>query len=269
MVFHQRSFNAGDYLVAIREFLSSRQVFTAEDFAAQFPGSQTDRNLLSRAVANGSVDKVRRGVYVSKVGRFTGVAADPRDVALAVAPDAVLSFTSALQLLGVAHNLTRQVQFFTSTSVRTFDYDGTRYLPYRTHGAFKAAQSILTPAGRSYQVTSKEQTVIDCLTNVAAAGGPDNLAHSLAGLPQLDTNLAIVSAANAAHSVRARLGWVLDTKRGDWRVPDGTLTMLFSSLGAGPYYFWSATAPKDSYWVRRWKLYLPHPEQEMASWLTS
>ncbi|MCL2736540.1 MAG: hypothetical protein FWD75_07925 [Propionibacteriaceae bacterium] len=255
--------------MAIQEFLTSRQVFTAESFASRFPGSQTDRNLLSRAVANGTVDKVRRGVYVSRTGRFTGLAADPLDVALAVAPDAVFCYTSALYLLGAAHNLTRQVQFFTNTPVRTFDYDGTRYLPYRLHDTPKATQSVLTPEGRSYQVTSREQALTDCLTDVAAAGGPDNLLHSLGALTRIDTNLAVETAADAPHSVRSRLGWVLEARRDDWRVPDGTLTTLASSLGVGPYYFWSATAPKDSYWVRRWKLYLPHPAEEMASWLTS
>lgn len=255
--------------MAIQEFLTSRQVFTAEDFAAQFPGSQTDRNLLSRAVANGSVDKVRRGVYVSRIGRFTGVAADPLDVALAIAPDAVFCYTSALHLLGAAHNLTRQVQFFTNTPAKAFDYDGTRYLPYRLHDTPKATQSVLTPEGRGYQVTSRQQTLIDCLTNLTAAGGPDNLLHSLAGLTRIDTSLAIGTAADAPHSVRSRLGWVLDTKRADWRVSDDTLAKLASSLGTGPYYFWSAAAPKDSFWVKRWKLYLPRPEQEMASWITS
>jgi len=255
--------------VAIQEFLSSRQVFTAKDFATQFPGSQTDRNLLSRAVVNGTVDKVRRGVYVSKTGRFTGVATDPLDVAVAVARDAVFGFTSALQLLGAAHNVTRQVQFFTGTPVKAFEYDGTRYVPHRAHGTSKDIQTILTPAGRSYLTTTREQTLIDCLTSVAAAGGPDNLLHSLASLPRIDTSLTTKLAGSAPHSVRARLGWVLETKSNDWRVPDDALRTLISSLGAGPYYFQSVTAPKDSYWVRRWKLYLPHPEEEMASWLTS
>ncbi|MCL2784826.1 MAG: hypothetical protein FWD55_05205, partial [Propionibacteriaceae bacterium] len=115
----------------------------------------------------------------------------------------------------------------------------------------------------------KEQTLIDCLINVGAAGGSDNLLHSLGSLTRLDAVLAAEMAVSASHSARARLGWVLETKGDDWRVLDDTVTKLATSLGAGPYYFWSATAPKDSFWVKRWKLYLPHSEEEMASWLTS
>jgi predicted transcriptional regulator of viral defense system len=255
--------------LAIREFLSARQVFTAEEFAARFPGSQTDRNLLSRAVANGSVEKVRRGVYVSKSGRFKGVAADPFGVAAAIASDSVFCYTSALRLLGAAHDLTRQVQFFTATPVKPLTYDGIDYLPYHPKGTRLTPQNVLTQTGCGYRVTTKEQTLIDCLTGMAAAGGPDSLLHSFASLTRLDADLAATATASAAHSVRARLGWTLETKRHDWRVSGDTLTWLATSLGAGPYYFWPSTAPRDRYWVRRWKLYLPHPEQEMASWLAT
>lgn len=254
--------------MAIRGFLAERQVFTAAEFATRFPGSQTDRNLLSRAVANGTVDKVRRGVYVSKAGRFTGVVADPFDVAVAAAPDAVFCYTSALELLGAAHNVTRQVQFFTGSGVGAFAYDAVRYLPYRPKGTRLPPREVLAPTGRGYHVTSKEQTVVDCLADVAAAGGPDNLLHSLAALTRLDADLTAKTAAASAHSVRARLGWTLETARDQWRVPDETLTQLAGSLGAGPYYFWRAATPRERYWVKRWRLYLPHPEQEMVSWLT-
>jgi predicted transcriptional regulator of viral defense system len=255
--------------VAIQEFLGERQVFTAAEFAQRFPRSQTDRNLLSRAVANGTVDKVRRGAYVSKTGRFAGAAADPFDVALAVTPDAVFCYTSALSLLGAAHNVTRQVQFYTAARIKAFAYDGVRYLPYRAQGTRLAPQGVLNATGRGYRVTNKEQTVIDCLANIAAAAGPDNLLHSLASLSRLDAALVAATAASAAHSVRARLGWALEAKQAQWRVADETLAALAGSLGAGPYYFWRATAPRDHYWAKRWRLYLPHPEQEMASWLVN
>jgi len=253
--------------VAIREFLATRQAFSAEEFAARFPDSQTDRNLLTRAVRRGTVEKVRRGVYVSKTGRFEGTTVDPFDVALAVAPDAVFCYDSALQLLGIAHNLTNRVQFFSADRITSFSYDGTRYLPHQANERQRLSRNVLTSEGRGYRVTTKEQTLVDCLINVANAGGPDNLLRSLSGLARLDSGIIVEVAATAAHSARARLGWVLETKSEDWRVPSGILAALVESLGAGPYYFWSARTPKDGFWAKRWRLYLPHPEQEMASWL--
>lgn len=54
--------------MAIQGYLSSTQVFSADDFRRVFDGSRTDRNLLNRAVRNGRVDRPRRGLYVSKSG---------------------------------------------------------------------------------------------------------------------------------------------------------------------------------------------------------
>lgn len=254
--------------MAIKQFLNSHQVFSSHEFAEQFPGSQTDRNLLTRAVSNGTVDKVRRGTYVSKTGRFTGVRADPHDVAVAVAPDAVFCLMSALELHGASHNLIRQIQFQTDTPTTAFTYDGIRYLPQRGQGNRSFTQNLFTRSGHSYRVTTKEQTLIDCLSNMAGAGGPDNLLHSLSGLARLDTGLAANIATASPHSVRARLGWVLETKGPDWLVSEDVLSTLARSLGRGPYYFWSTGDLKNHHWVKQWKLYLPNPEQEMASWLT-
>ena len=60
---------------------------------------------------------------------------------------------------------------------------------------------------------------------------------------------------------------MLQARRDAWSVPDEALSALRASLGAGPSYFWSSTTPKDSHWVNDWKLYLPDPEEEMATWL--
>ncbi|MDR0627967.1 MAG: hypothetical protein LBG11_12065 [Bifidobacteriaceae bacterium] len=50
-------------------------------------------------------------------------------------------------------------------------------------------------------------------------------------------------------------------------MPGELLAKLAASHGADPCYFWPAATVRERYWVKRWKLYLPHPEREMASWL--
>jgi predicted transcriptional regulator of viral defense system len=254
--------------MAIQAFLGTHQVFTIDEFAAAFPDSQTDRNLLARAVRGGAVDHVRRGLYVSKTGRYEAVRADPFDVALAVAPEVVFCRLSALQLHGVSHNLVNQVQFYPSRQVSPFDYEGVSYLPHRPGGREIEAETVFAQSAKTYRVTTREQTLVDCLVRVSSAGGPEHLLRSLAGLAYLDIAQAVALARSQSLSLTARLGWTLDTKRADWRVGDDTLSALRRGLGAGPYYFWSSVAPKDSHWVKRWKLYLPFPEEEMEPWLS-
>ena len=253
--------------MAIQSFLATRQVFTAAEFSRAFPNSQTDGNLLSRAVRNGRVERVRRGVYVSKAGPFSQVTPDPVDIAVAVAQDAVFAYTSALQLHGTLHNLVNRTQFFTTRRLPSFTYDRQDYLPHQIGKRKPESQSLLTASGGAYRVTTREQTLVDCLTRPQLAGGPENVLRSLAGFTYVDAHKVADLAQRESLSARSRIGWVLQARREAWSVPEETLSALRGSLGAGPSYFWSSTQPKDGHWVNDWKLYLPAPEEEMAAWL--
>ena len=252
--------------MAIQEFLSAKQVFNSSDFRQAFPDSQTDRNLLTRAVATGKVDRVRRGLYVSRSGAFVHSQPSPFDVVAAAANDAIFCFLSALQLHGVLHNVVRKTQFFTDHKATAFEYANHAYQPIHHPTDSVQVQNLLTPVGKRYRVTTKEQTAIDCLSRPALAGGIENLLRSLGGFTRLGTNQLLPIVNSSPISVRARLGWVLETKAEEWQVDQQTLTEIAESLGSGPYYFGSATAQK-THWVNRWKLYLPYPEQEMTEWL--
>jgi len=127
--------------------------------------------------------------------------------------------------------------------------------------------TVLTPHGNSYTVTSREQTVLDCLGNLAMAAGPENLLRSVGGFTYLDIDKLLRLASRATASVRARLGWLLATNNQAWLVNNAQLQKLRQSLGAGPYYFFSASSTNRAAWQPRWRLYLPTQEEEMESWL--
>jgi predicted transcriptional regulator of viral defense system len=250
--------------MAISKYLDTHQVFTAAGFAEAFPGSVTDVNLLARASRSGAVDRVRRGLYVSKTGQFSRTDADPFDVA-AAAEDAVFCFLSALQLHGVLHNVVNVTQFYSGRQVSRFEYGGQAYVPRRRPMGPLDTQRLPMPSGKAYTVTTKEQTILDGLARPGLAGGVENLLRSLSGMVYLDAEK--LPGLPTSASTRAKLGWVLDVKREDWRVSDALLTRLFNDVSGGPYYFSSSREPKDRHWVNRWRLYLPYPEQEMAAWL--
>ena len=252
-------------IVAVRAFLSARQVFTTADLAVASLDTQTDRNLLARAVRRGQVDRVRRGLYVSKVGRFEGVPVNPPDVAVAVAPDAVFCYMTALQFHGVSHDVIRVTQFRTAHHLASFTYAHHEYVPM-PRGGSRDVRPVLTVSGHSYQVTTREQTVVDCVSNISLGGGVEHVLRSM-GFVYLDLDRLLRLAGGATASTRARLGWLLDAKSRDWKVPADTLDALSRSLGRGPYYLGSARTG-DTHWVRRWKLLAPFPDEEMRAWMT-
>jgi len=253
--------------MAIQEFLDTHHVFTLAQFTQEFPTGVTDRNLLARATQSGNVDIVRRGVYVSKVGQYAHAQADPFDVALAIADDAIFCYMSALQLHGVLHNLVNLTQFYTAHRIPPFSYARLNYRPYRYPKPTPDTQSILTFSGYQYPVTTKEQTLIDCLVHPGLAGGPENLLRSLSSFTYLDRNRLETQSQNLSRNTCAKLGWVLEAKQEEWLVSATFLEHLSKFVGGGPYYFYSSRPPKDDHWVNRWRLYLPYSEQEMIEWL--
>ncbi|MDR1431348.1 MAG: hypothetical protein LBI99_04430 [Propionibacteriaceae bacterium] len=254
--------------MAIKEYLDTHEVFNIGDFERAFPGSQSDRNLLSRAVGRGAVARPRRGLYVSKSGRFTHSVADPLEVAAAMTDDAAFCYLTALQLYGVAHDVTYRTHFYTRYEVAGFSYAGQVYKPHQLRNRSVDTQKLFTGSGKAYWVTTREQTLIDCLARPSLAGGPEHLLRAVGAFAYLDIDKVHELASAVNRSTQARLCWLLEVKSEAWGVTDTSLTELSRLLGSGPYYFWSSKPPKDAHWVNRWRLYLPYTEQEMTSWLS-
>jgi len=269
--------------MGIKDYLDEHRVFTARDFTEAFPGSVTDRNLLMRAVQSGKVDRVRRGLYVSKAGQFSHSEASVFDVATAAADDAIFCYLSALQLYGVLYNVVFVTQFYTAHKIARFTYAGQGYrpepMPVRTlipsHTTEPDPSNPLAwrmqmlASGASYRVTTREQTVLDGLASPGRVGGPENLLRSIGGFQFLNVPELVEAAVGKSKSMQAKLGWVLEAKQEDWGVTRRELDVLAKNVRGGPYYFSSSRQPKDSHWVPRWRLYLPHPEQEMEQWLVA
>jgi predicted transcriptional regulator of viral defense system len=256
-------------LMAIRDYLNTHHVFNMQDFKGAFPGSVTDLNLLARAAKNGKVERVRSGLFVSRSQRFFDIEPSPCAIATKAVDDAVFCYMSALQLHGFLYNMVSFTQFFTCHRLSHFSYNDRTFVPLLAKGRFIESQQLATQQSGSFTVTTKEQTIVDCLARPGLAGGSENLLRSFATINYLDIGKTIELAVKANRSTCARLGWVLEARREEWGVSEDSLSVLRALLSAGPYYFYPAVSSADNHWVRTWSLYLPCPEQEMSAWLNA
>jgi len=255
--------------MAIREFLENHEVFTTADFEQQFPQSPTDRNLLSRAVKNGNVQRVRRGLYVSKCGPYMKSTPDPVIIAHAAAEDSVFCYSTALRLHGIAHNVFFTTQFYThmSLSAFTFGRQGFEPIAFPMRGVRSRLRN--TEQGITVHVTTIEQTLVDCVAKPWCAGGGENVMRSLSAIRRLDSSQVYDLSTGYPNSAAARIGYILELGSNMWSVPDDIIERLHSRVGKGTYRFDRASGPSAHHWVGRWRLYLPAPQQEVASWLTT
>ncbi|MGI6033040.1 MAG: type IV toxin-antitoxin system AbiEi family antitoxin domain-containing protein [Coriobacteriales bacterium] len=247
------------------EYINGHHVFTTASLLAASDSPAAAEEQLRLAVRSGAVEHVRRGLLVSNHGRFEDSPVEQAEIVAALDANAVISYHSALEAHGVAHN-EGFVCHFRSNVVRTgFEFRGVTYHPCGPVGDAKA--KAMRSAGGVFLATTREQTVIDCLGKPALAGGVEEAVRSLTAFVYLDVEGLVDLAVDAGPSAAARVGWLLSEKRDEWHVVDDLLAQLENRLGPGPYRLGHASAESTS-WVARWKLILPDETEEVASWIT-
>ncbi|MBK5211782.1 MAG: hypothetical protein JJE36_05675 [Coriobacteriia bacterium] len=250
-----------------REYIETHHVFTSTVLTDVCGNAASVKTALSRAVADGKVFKVRNGLYVSDTGRFVGVAANPYAVAAAFAPDALFSYHSALELHGLAHSVSRRVQFCSGSSRLSFSFHGTDFERYPTRDK-ATTDTVRADSFGSVSVTSREQTFIDCMAHMRLCSGAEEVLHSLAGLPYLDLKILSGLLEEQPTSVVARAGWYLEANAERWSVTVDYLEALHGSLPAKASYYLDSTSRKQAQtFAARWKLNLPVSLSELESWM--
>jgi len=257
--------------VSVRTYLEEHHVFSLDAFRSEMGRGASAYNLLTRAVNKGSVDRVMRGVYVSRTGQFSQTEPDPYLVAEALAEDVVMVYHSALELHGLAHSPSRRVQFTSSRATPRFVYRDFEFERYAHPKALSGAETLqsTTLVGRPQgvvRVTTRERTLVDCVNRADLAGGLEEVTRSLAALPYVDASKVLTYLEElGARTAVARTGWLLEQRQDDWYVSATDLEEMRSMLGPGPYYF--TRNNEAGQWVPSWRLYLPPNAEDLQRWV--
>lgn len=246
------------------EYTDAHHAFTTAGLMAVMDSAPAAEEQLRLAVRSGAVERVRRGLLVSNRGRFKGVAVDSAEVVSALDSAAVLSYHSALEAHGVAHNIGFVCRFRSDFVISGFSFRGVDYRPCGPVGRVKS-KALRIASGRC-RATTREQTVIDCLAKPSLAGGAEEAVRSLTAFAYLDVDELVEMAVEGGPSMAARVGWLLTEKAEDWHVDDGALAELRGMVASGPYRL--GRAAREPGWSSDWKLVLPERNEEVESWIT-
>ncbi len=257
--------------MGVQSFLEENHVFSLGEFRAEMGDGHSAYNLLTRAVNQGQAERVLRGVYVSRLGRFSQTDPDPYVVAAAVSVDAVMVYHSALELHGLAHSPSRRVQFASARAVARFVYRDFRFERHEHPKTRQASDTVQfttvvrRPEGVA-RVTTRERTLVDCVNRMDLAGGLEEVSRSLAALPYVDAfNVLAYLKTLGSPTAVARTGWFLEQRARDWYVAAGALDEMRAMLGPGPYYL--TRANEAGRWERSWRLYLPSNVGDIERWV--
>jgi len=179
-------------------FWAKHPVFTPEEFCAVARGPRTSRHAAMRrlryAVRRGRLKLVERGLYaVVPPGMEAGSFSPDRFlVAAALRPDTVLAYHSALELLGLAHSVYRDVFYVTACPRKDVRLPGGRVRalrhpkPLRACGAEDFGVETLERAGVKLRLTGPERTLVDSFLLPRYAGGIDEVMEAARSVSALD-----------------------------------------------------------------------------------
>ena len=250
----------------LRDYIEQTHVFTNQQLVEDCGLSAASaKTMLKRAVGAGSVERVRRGLYVSRAGRFAFGEVDPFELVSALDADAVLSFHSALEAHGVAHNVSSACQFRSGAVKGRFEYSGVAYMPF-AFAEDVPAQKLRGRSGLRIATTTREQTIVDCLSHPERCGGIEEALMSVSLFPYIDVDALLGLASEGSASLAARAGWLIERKAGAWRIPADALEKLSGMANGGPYKL-DKNSSRSHGWSRRWRLCLPATEEEVGRWV--
>lgn len=247
------------------EFIATHHAFSTSELMKAMDSPASAEQQLRVAVSSGSVERVRRGLLVSNYGRFEGRVIDPYTVLAVSDPEAVLSYHSALQAHGVAHNIGFVCQFRSNSIQTPFEFRGIRYVPCGP------VDNIPTTVVRGDSMrrfaTTREQTIVDCLGTPSKAGGVEEAVRSVTAFAYINVDALSDIVSNYGPSAAARIGWLLSQKCHDWHVDPAYLETLMSMINMGPYRLGRIPADSSGF-SAKWRLMLPDSVAEVESWIT-
>ncbi len=178
-----------------------------------------------------------------------------------MAPDAVVSYHTALEAHGCAQSLFNYLTFATWTGVKPVEFMDRRFSPVRPRAPLaRMAEDhrwieVLDRGGLEVRVTSLERTVVDVLDRPSLSGGTDEVWRSLAAVPAVDPEdvLEYVRLLDN-RTLAGRVGFFLETRRDELAVPDPTLQELESLAPNQPAHLDRSLGGRL---VRRWNLIVP------------
>lgn len=249
------------------EFLATHTVFTlTEAVQALAPkgGRAAVQERLKYAAGNGRIKTIVSGVYATVpygVDQKT-YQPDPYLTTLAVRPDAIFCYHSALDLLGAAYSSWRQVTVFTArrrSTVRLNDAE-IRFLshpiPLQRTGKTELGVLSTRRVEKMLHYTGAKRTIVEGFRIPRLTGGLGELLASISGLPVLDTALLVeVLEAYDKRILWGATGWFLETYRERFFVEDAILDQIEKRIPRSPQYL--VSTDRGGKLIPRWNIIVP------------
>jgi predicted transcriptional regulator of viral defense system len=212
----------------------------------------------------GRLGRIKRGLYyVIRPGQTSLTApVDSFLLASKIAPDAVLSYHTALDLLGLAHSSFSTYYCFSNRFQPALRFRKDQFRVIVTPRALRnnsrelIATEKVDRLGAKLVVTRKERTLVECLEKPQYCGGFEEMYRSLEKIPFIQPDVLLTYLdMREQKKLYARTGFFLEQHREGLHVEESLLKLIARNIPAQPLYL--SPRRKGGALMRRWNLIVP------------
>lgn len=263
----------------LNRFFANHKIFTFKEIEsywlsakafppveAKQPNVSTLRNMLGYHQKKGHILHIRRGLYyvISKGSSSDECAIDPFLVASKMADNAILGYRTALDFFGKLHTLSSEFIYLSKRKEpKPFIFNEIAYRGVSIPRALERKGQVYFEVAKENRsdhpilVTSLERTFVDVLDRPHLCGSWEEIWRSLESIEYLnfDKVLHYTQLLENATTV-ARVGFILDTHREQWMIPDTYLSELKKIIPRQPQ-FLDRSLKRKQQLITDWNLIVP------------
>ena len=229
------------------------KLFSLQD-AVQIVGTEKSaKDLLRNYKKQQLICPVRRNLYTVTDLATKQAIATKFEIGSNITSSAYLSYHSALEYYGLAHQQFFVLYVSSSKKFTSFDFEGIHYQYCKSI----SEKGVYTPLMDSLvRVTDEERTLIDCIDRIDRAGGLEELLHAITSITYLNENkmLTYLEIYNKQFLYQ-KAGFLLSYFQQETKLSDNFLKICREKMGKSTRYLDELSV--TSVYHSQWKLFAP------------
>lgn len=233
--------------------LHTKKLFNLEDITSLTDNINTGKDLLLNYKKQNLIVQIRRNLYSATDLATKATVANKFEIGSHISDSAYISYHSALEYHGIAHQVFFTLYISSETRFNDFEFEDMQYHYCKSN----ISEGIETPPMNSLiRVTNIERTVIDCLDRIDRAGGLEELIHCLSMINYLDEK-KLISYLNLYNKVFLfkKAGFILKNFQANMKLSDEFIS-LCHQIGAPHVKYLTEPGESDTF-HKHWNIYAP------------
>jgi predicted transcriptional regulator of viral defense system len=235
------------------EDLHKLKIFHKKEVVALTKDDNAAKEILRRYKKQNLISQVRRDLYVVTDLASKISLANKFEIASQITPSSYLSYHTALEYYGLAHQIFYELYVSSKETFNNFDYDGITY----TFCESKFETGVANPVTDSLiKVTDLERTIIDCINRIDWSGGLEELVQCFAIITYLNESKLLEYLHHFDKQfLYQKTGFILGYFQKEMKLSDTFFEICKSKIGKSTRYLIDNQGCNTYY--KEWKLCAP------------